>query len=214
MTLNQEEIRSIFGDEILTRGNEFSFSYNINEAVKPLWDSLENWRVKWHVTTTTEGTIVCFDPGFSSLGIYSSTHVKQNITCTTTPDPYPQSFLESFSSSIAITSWGECILIYVTTPCSISWGLNNHSSDTVTLQEAYLWNNEDGTELSHVTGADITELWGSGEIDPGGGFFISTSGAINVSTAQGAYTEWIFLDNQGRQFKCTLNGTLGTCVEN
>jgi len=213
LTFTQDIVRSVFGTDALTRGHYSSFTYTMNEAVNPSWESLEEWRVKWHVTTLSEGTIVCFNPEFSADESYTSTHVKQNIICNRTPDPYSQTFMESFSSSISITSWGRCIVLQ-TTPCSITWGLRNHSSDSVTVLEAYLWD-EDGIHLiSNVTEADIIALGGSAEIDPGGGLSIKHSGGISESTVQGAYTEWIILDNQGKQFKCALKGTVGTCVEN
>ena len=84
----------------------------------------------------------------------------------------------------------------------------------MTVREAYLWN-EDGTQLlSNITEADIIALGRSAEIDPGRALFISRPVGIKESEVQGAYTEWIILDNQGQQFECTLKGTVGTCVEN
>jgi len=99
----------------------------------------------------------------------------------------------------------------------------------VTLREAYLWN-EDGTELLDSVNEEYFEKvmlgqwnsrWkGSIDLDPDGQhgsdgeFFILRQQPSPESLVEGAYTEWTFVDNQGRQFKCTLNGTLGTCVEN
>ena len=79
LTLDQPTIISIWGADDLIRGKSLAFTYNFKEDVSSL--DLERWRVKWHLTTESEGTIVCFDPDFSDNVRDWSTTVKQNMQC-------------------------------------------------------------------------------------------------------------------------------------
>lgn len=150
-------------------------------------------------------------PPIAPTPVLSPTHTPVPIPTPTllpTPTPVPLPLLEAFSGTLhpSITM-GSMVH-------SFAWSLTNNYRETVTLVTASV-STADGKSVSEVTPDEITEIWGTGDIEPGQTFSVSSDFRIFFyTTTEVSEFESVWVIRTATQgiVRCTFKSSSISCV--